>query len=779
MDTRSKVYNKWLKLTAFIAVVVIATLMVWQYSSVSSRTYGSWYYGWDGVFSDNFEQTEYHKNDLRSLAYNLNLIERYKSEEEIKTGRFVERSVSYYQELQDLYANSFNQIRNELVSEKYPVHVPDHYRDENWDQDWIDDYASNYITQQMIQERFEEKYAGRIEQIKKRNIESQLSSFKHSLEALNERPEIVYYIIDEQNPISNSNLGMSDIQKTYGRSYTNVDWNIWSYGYDHGYNWYDSVSRPSYPYRAYDHAFSTPYYDQDYNYGYSDEVYIFDDIYHEPEEVYVTEEYYNTPRWVVAFTNEYIAARNTEFDRYNRGMTSFLVFAAAGGLFLILCLVYLVFAAGKKASAAGSVTMLPIDRLWNEITAGLAILICPLYIILGQGFYWTVWQMAGDYTINLRLAAAQKYFFITAIAITTAVLLALLLMLVRHIKNKTLFKNTVIFSVFHRIGRVLVTVYSSANPMLKTMLLLTLLGIITMIPAMGFVTIPIAIWIVYGQVKGYVRLKEGVAVIKTGVYDKKIEIDGRSEFALLAGDINDIALGLGEEVERRIKSERLKTELIVNVSHDIKTPLTSLITYADLLKKEETDNENIIKYVDVISKKSDRLKLLIEDLFESAKASSGNIKVNFEKVEINSLITQGLAEIEDKIKASTLEFKVNIPEKLYAYADGQLLWRVLDNLLSNTLKYSLDKSRVYIDAQKSDNDIYIEIKNISAMPLGIPEDEITERFKRGDLSRSSEGSGLGLDIAKSLMLCQNGDLDIKIDGDLFKARVRVGGSANI
>jgi len=263
--------------------------------------------------------------------------------------------------------------------------------------------------------------------------------------------------------------------------------------------------------------------------------------------------------------------------------------------------------------------------------------------------------------------------------------------------------------------------------------------------------------------------------IKNGAVGSKIEINGEGELARLSANINEISEGLSEEVERRIKSERLKTELIVNVSHDIKTPLTSVLTYVDLLKKEETDNENIKKYTQVIAKKSDRLKSLIDDLFEASKAASGNIAVSFEQVDIGALITQGLGELDDKVQSSSLDFRVNMPDtKLLAWADGRLLWRVLENLLSNVFKYSLENSRVYIDVFDDKDNAYIEIKNISANELNIPADEITERFKRGDESRNSEGSGLGLDIAKSLMHCQNGELFISVDGDLFKAKLKIG-----
>jgi signal transduction histidine kinase len=228
------------------------------------------------------------------------------------------------------------------------------------------------------------------------------------------------------------------------------------------------------------------------------------------------------------------------------------------------------------------------------------------------------------------------------------------------------------------------------------------------------------------------------------------------------------------ETERRFKAERLRTELISNVSHDIRTPLTSVITYIDLLKTEETDNENIRSYIGVIDQKAQRLKTLTDDLFEASKAASGSVPVNMEKVELESLLTQGLGELDDKIKSSGLDFRVFMPpEKTMVLADGKLLWRVVENMLSNVFKYSLPGSRVYIEVFERGKYAGIQVKNISSAELNIPAEELMERFKRGDESRTTSGSGLGLSIARSLTEAQNGVFEIEIDGDLFKAALMV------
>ena len=275
------------------------------------------------------------------------------------------------------------------------------------------------------------------------------------------------------------------------------------------------------------------------------------------------------------------------------------------------------------------------------------------------------------------------------------------------------------------------------------------------------------------KVKEFNVIKEGVERIKEGDVHHKIDIPGDGELAKLASDINGIADGLNKAVANELKSERLKTELITNVSHDIRTPLTSIITYVDLLKQEE-DQEKIREYLEIIDQKAQRLKTLTDDLFEASKASSGNIPVNFEKIDIISLITQGLGELNDKIQEAKLDFRINAPEeKVYVYADGKLLWRVIENLLANVFKYALMGSRVYIDIEVFETFIRLTIKNISAYELNISPDYLMERFTRGDEARTSQGSGLGLSIAKSLVELQKGSFKIEIDGDLFKAIVSI------
>ena len=266
----------------------------------------------------------------------------------------------------------------------------------------------------------------------------------------------------------------------------------------------------------------------------------------------------------------------------------------------------------------------------------------------------------------------------------------------------------------------------------------------------------------------------GAHKISQGNLNYQIEGSSIAVLDVLAKDINNMRSGLGNAIQNEVKSERMKTELITNVSHDLKTPLTSIINYVDLIKKGDFTKEEIEDYIKIIDRKSQRLKVLIEDLFEASSAASGEMELNIEKLDIIALLKQSIAEFEEKIKISKLDFRINIPnEKVYVMVDGKRTWRIFENQISNILKYSLDNTRVYINLEESEDRIIIIFKNISAYEIDFNEDEITERFKRGDQSRHTEGSGLGLAISKGLTELQDGLFKIKVDGDLFKVEIQL------
>ncbi len=266
------------------------------------------------------------------------------------------------------------------------------------------------------------------------------------------------------------------------------------------------------------------------------------------------------------------------------------------------------------------------------------------------------------------------------------------------------------------------------------------------------------------------KLKCGGKKIADGDYNSKIDTKYMFwDLKTHAESLNNIGRGMSKAVEERLKSERLKTELITNVSHDIKTPLTSIVNYVDLLKKENIENESAIEYIAVLDRQSARLKKLIEDLMEASKASTGNLTVNTARTDIVELLNQSVGEYIERFAASSLETIIRTPQKEVAIlADGRLLWRVFDNLLNNICKYSQANTRVYLDIDIISSKVMITFKNISSYSLNITTDELLERFVRGDSSRATEGSGLGLSIAKSLTELQKGNFDLSVDGDLFK-----------
>lgn len=271
------------------------------------------------------------------------------------------------------------------------------------------------------------------------------------------------------------------------------------------------------------------------------------------------------------------------------------------------------------------------------------------------------------------------------------------------------------------------------------------------------------------------KIKQGGEKIAGGELEHKIDTRYMlGDFKKFSESLNNINEGLQLAVNERMKSERFKTELITNVSHDIKTPLTSIVNYVDLIKKEKSENETVNGYIEVLDRQSSRLKKLVEDLVEASKASTGNISVNLTPCDIGVLLNQTVGEFEERLNKSSLVPIVNIPEEpMRIMADARHLWRVFDNIMNNVCKYALSGTRVYIDVKQQGGKAEITFRNISKYELNISADELMERFVRGDKSRNTEGSGLGLSIAKSLIELQNGNLILSVDGDLFKVSVRL------
>ena len=270
------------------------------------------------------------------------------------------------------------------------------------------------------------------------------------------------------------------------------------------------------------------------------------------------------------------------------------------------------------------------------------------------------------------------------------------------------------------------------------------------------------------------KLQKGGKALASGNLTSQVDTKGMFwDFKRHGENLNSIGEGMTAAVEQRLKSERMKTELITNVSHDIKTPLTSIINYADLIEKEQCDNPTITEYAGVLHRQSDRLKRLIDDLVEASKASTGNLEVLMAPCEVGVMLTQTAGEYEQKLQEKDLVLVTHQPEQaVKIMADGRRLWRVFDNLMNNVCKYAQRSTRVYLTLEEKNGQAIISFKNISREPLNLSADELVERFVQGDNSRKSEGNGLGLSIAKSLTELQNGTMELTTDGDLFKVVLR-------
>jgi len=283
-----------------------------------------------------------------------------------------------------------------------------------------------------------------------------------------------------------------------------------------------------------------------------------------------------------------------------------------------------------------------------------------------------------------------------------------------------------------------------------------------------------ALYILFKRLADYNKLAITTEKMARGQVVEDVVIRGKSVLAEHANHLNKLREGVRTSQSEQAKSERLKTELITNVSHDLRTPLTSIITYTDLLKKPDLSEEDRISYIAVLDRKSQRLKTLIEDLFEVSKMASGNLELHKQRVDLTQLMQQALAEHQEEIQKVGLDFRVSTPEtSVHAFVDGQRWWRVLDNLIVNAVKYTLPGTRVYVTLKETNGFAEFTVKNITKYEIGENVDELFERFKRTDTSRHTDGSGLGLAIAQSIVDLHGGSMRIEVDGDLFKVTVTI------
>lgn len=503
-----------------------------------------------------------------------------------------------------------------------------------------------------------------------------------------------------------------------------------------------------------------------------------EDVFIQKLEARISSEYNPELRVYLSFDREYFTEHEEAFSLARSEIFKWLPYTIASVILTLAALIYLLVTTGRR-DEEGNRQVYRIDKIFTEIQ-----LIIIAFCFFGGGILFV--QFLFDAIYNYSMNASLYYYSGSfTLSIILAVIIGLtsagigllfILSCVRNIKAGRFIKNSLIYIVAAAIINGLMSLYHGDSVMRKIILITLAICILSATVILAPIVAIMVIVIAPKWVKKYDEIKKGVDEVKNGNLTYKIPLSGNGELDELAKGINEISEASNIAIQNELKNQRLKTDLISNVSHDLKTPLTSIITYIDLLKREGLDSADAPKYLEVLEQKSIRLKKLTEDLFDAAKASSGAIPVRFEKVDMLSLINQGLGEMNDQIEAAKLNFIVNAQKtQYYVKADRQLLWRVLENLICNVLKYALEDSRVYVDLKEQNarqgktSNVILEIKNISKSELNIDADELMERFKRGDESRTTEGSGLGLAIAKDLVRLQNGWFEIKIDGDLFKA----------
>ncbi|MDD5937062.1 MAG: HAMP domain-containing sensor histidine kinase [Clostridiales bacterium] len=443
-------------------------------------------------------------------------------------------------------------------------------------------------------------------------------------------------------------------------------------------------------------------------------------------------------------------------------------------LCLFFAIMYLV-CAGHKKEVEG-IYLNHFDRIYTEIALLLLCLLCAPWYLLVNAYF----SLNGYAARLLYLMVYSITYLFLALFITT---------IVKRAKAHVFWSNSIVVRICKSASYIIrswkhaLNINMKASFQLLFVMLLFIAG--QMISYILFryetwlyliiCTVLIVSLVLY-LLKFYVdvtKVIQGTHDIVNGDLNTQIPHESLSEpINQLAMDINNIRTGLSNAVEEQIKSERLKTELITNVSHDIKTPLTSIINYIDLLNKLNVEDETAQKYLKILTEKSWRLKNLIEDLVEASKASAGAIQMHPEKLNFSELVKQAVGEYEDRLLEHSLEPVLDFDsEDYYIYADGRSTFRVIENLLSNVCKYAMSNTRVYIRLTVQSTMIQLEMMNVSANKLGMKSDELIERFVRGDISRNTEGSGLGLSIANSLTTLQKGIFELKIDGDLFKALI--------
>ncbi len=780
MDTKSKKFsqNIILRTSVFALVIVLMVQVLIGCMMMVSADSDYMYFRVDDIFE---EKSYMDSSDLQSKMHSqmqdvLGLFRYYRSEENILAGRSVT-----------------NEELNNYIEEMYAIGwvcVGSRDIQANYDYEGYEPYAE---FEGDVRNKFVEANSAQIEQIKEDAIENDFVYFKRSIKHLSEIEGFTYYVTDGSSVMTNvpgENVKPADFKK-------NPVYTIYENG---------EIERQP----------ANRYYDNYYGTYLSDDVDDYGLIYNDSFTA------------CVAYDDAYISKMNEEYTRMHDTVKEWLPMVMSSLICAALALLWLMVTTGGRRPD-GTRKLYAIDKLWTEVQ--LVIFGSALSAAAGCGVeavnyahsyaYFRnggasaqLTAYAGEYSTEGMIGSLGS---ITMIAVFTACIVAAgwyFLSLIRLLKARVFIKNSLTYKICAKIGKPVINavgnIMNGGSIMRKIAVLAVLICLLSATVFLAPVVLVVLLVFAPKWVNRFEEIQRGVDEVKSGNLTYKIPLDPEKpddELSRLAKGINEISEASNVAVQNELKNQRMKTELISNVSHDLKTPLTSMVSYIDLLKKEGLDSPNAPEYLDILDQKTERLRKLTEDLFEAAKASSGAMPVNLETVDLLSLVNQSMGEMSSRIEASSLDFILNAEkDRYYVRADGQLLYRVVENLLVNVLKYAQDGSRVYIDIKEplagigaygngaaedgtqsggsgtdsssgrtesvSRRDIVVlEIKNMSKQQLNINADELMERFKRGDDSRTTEGSGLGLAIAKDLVKLMDGWFEIAIDGDLFKARV--------
>lgn len=749
--------NCWVKAVACLLILVLTGVSVWQ--SITFVLYAS-----DNpeaaqlmdpmmLLSDELPDSQA-VNQLAFAQYHLTELARLGNENDIQAGKTITTdalAVQLYNKFYDVYYDIADEYDAEWANASrqiYPATGTDPLENTPSVNDIINNLSTNedfddyYITDDELAlfRTWLESNPGVFAVCQQEIIDEQLNSLKALRKAVDQLTGIDYYIYDKSTDTTVQNINAAypaDAQRT-------IRLGTSKYSYLCSL---DDNRQPQYTGGSVDST-TTEYYGNDLSMDDGDIL-------------------------LIGLKTTAVAAMKSTWINAAGHFRQLMLVLLVSGVLILFSLIVLICGAGRNA-ADDKLHFIGFDRVWTEVQIILfPIILLPLCITLDP-YPFAHLPIRALYTLVIGSCVA-----------VAAVWLAILLSQVRRIKAKQWLNGWIIWQLLYKYGGYVVRWLGKCLRGLYRRFRQTslhrkviLLCIVVPLACAFWITIP---FIIAGALYFGMRAADrfdlvcsGARDIRAGKTDTHITLTGGGkEIQALADDLNGISDGLSEAVSTAVKSERLKSELISNVSHDIKTPLTSIITYVDLLKRCDISDPTAQEYINTIDQKAKRLQTLTLDLFDASKATSGAMQVDLVKTDFDALLRQALGERSDHLEKAGLDVRIQSQPMTYVRADGRLLWRILDNLLSNCARYALPNSRVYITMNVQDDMITLTIKNISAVELNIPAEDLMQRFTRGDRSRHTEGSGLGLSIAQSLAELMGGTCQVEIDGDLFKASVAV------